>query len=380
MARRTQVKKQRRRGAGEGSVYFESATGRWRAAVHLPNGKVKRLSASTQREAAAKLRAFQPSTVTGSVTLAEFVELWLDGLRASVESGDLVESSLENKRYAVQPVVDALGSRQLSAITTGDVQWALRDMADRGRARNTIKLTRGQLCLCLDRALAAGLVDRNVARLALMPNGISPSKQKRESMTVDQARALLKAAKGERLEALFVTALLLGLRPGELLGLRWSDVDFDRAKLRISSALHRDGTFGPPKTPESVATLDMPVPVADALRAHRVRQSAEQLKAHRWTDTDAVFATRVGTPTDDSNLRRVNARLCEKAGLGKWTPHEYRHTAGSLLLDAGVPREDVRRVLRHKNLRMLDEVYGHEVRPSVDAAVAPMERLFGGTL
>ena len=249
-------------------------------------------------------------------------------------------------------------------------------MAERGRARTTIKLTRGQLALCLDRAMAAELVEKNVARLALMPVGIKPSKQKRESMTVAQARALLDAAKGERLEALFVTAILLGLRPGELLGLRWRNVDFDGATLRVSHALHRDGTFGDTKTAESMAVLDMPAPVLDALRAHKAKQATERLAAKHWTETDAVFATKAGTPTDDSNLRRLNARLCEKAGLGKWTPHEYRHTAGSLLLDAGVSREEVRRVLRHKNQRMLDEVYGHEVRPSVSAAVGPMEALF----
>jgi integrase len=117
--------------------------------------------------------------------------------------------------------------------------------------------------------------------------------------------------------------------------------------------------------------------VVDALRAHKARQAAERLRTNLWVDHDIVFASRRGTPTADTTLRRMNADICDKAGLGKWTPHEYRHTAGSLLLDAGVSREEVRRVLRHKNQRMLDEVYGHEVRPTVNAAVAPMERIFG---
>ena len=369
--------KRRRNPRGMGSVWEDKAAGCWWAKITV-NGKTKRFRARSQKDAMAKLRAYRPLAPGSAVTMSEYLDRWLADLQGRVESGDLTAQSVEWKRHALHPVFRWLGSKRLDQLLAIDVEWLLREMAEAGLSRNTIKHTRGQLALALDRALANGLVTHNAARLSEMPAGIQPSKQKRESMTPAQARALLAAAKGERLEALFVTALLLGLRPGELLGLRWRDVDFDRKTLSVEHGLQRDGTFGRLKTEESRAMLDMPGPVVEALKAHKARQAIERLKAGKgWRDTDAVFATRVGTPTDDSNLRRLNRRLCEKAGLGKWTPHEYRHTAGSLLLDLGVPREEVRRVLRHKNLRMLDEVYGHEVRESVNAAVGPMEQLFG---
>lgn len=360
-----------------GSVWFDRTDGYWRAKVPLPNGRFKRFSAKTKAGAVEKMKAYRPLAPGSDMAFDELLERWLDSLEGKVEAGELTADTLEWKRTVVARA-DAIGAKRLDQLLGTDVSWLLAKMAEDGKARGTIKHTRGQLVLALNWALSLGLVTHNAAAVSSMPVGIKPSKQKRESMTVREAKALLSAAKGERLEALFVTALLLGLRPGELLGLRWADVDFDRGTISVSYALHRDGTFGDLKTDDSDGVVRTPAPVLDALRSHRARQATERLRARRWTETDAVFATRVGTPTDDSNLRRVNARLCRKAGLGKWTPHEYRHTAASLLLDLGVPREEVRQVLRHKNMRMIDEVYGHDIRPVVGTqAAAAMDRLFG---
>ena len=188
-----------------------------------------------------KLKAFKPLAPGSEVMLSEYVERWLASLQSQVDAGDITARSVDWKRHALGRVTASLGRRRLDQLTAADVEWALGEMAEQGLARATIKHTRGQLALALDRALAIGLVNRNAARLAQMPAGIKPSKQKREAMTVDQARALLAAAEGERLGALFVTALMLGLRPGELLGLRWADVDFDAGTITVSHALHRDG-------------------------------------------------------------------------------------------------------------------------------------------
>ena len=368
-----------RRAAGEGSVYKERSTGRWRVKVRLPDGRTKRMNAATQAEAIRKLREYRPPRAGGEAKLSDYAREWLNEVQqARVEQGDIRARTLDWKRQMVDfYLIPALGRKTLAELRVPDVKWLLTGMAAEGLSRRTIKGVRGVLCEILDHAGSEERVDRNVARLSLMPAGIQPSGQKRESMTLDEARALLEAVRGERLEALFVTALMLGLRPGELLGLRWADVDLDKATIAINGSLQSDGTVGATKTAESVAVLDAPAPVIDALRAHKARQAQERLKAkRRWPVNDIVFASRVGTPTSHGTLRRINKRICLAAGLGKWTPHEYRHTAGSLLLDAGVDREDVRRILRHKNLRMMDQVYGHEVRPSVDAAVAPMERIF----
>jgi integrase len=125
--------------------------------------------------------------------------------------------------------------------------------------------------------------------------------------------------------------------------------------------------------------LDLPTPVVEALRAHRVRQLEERLRAGRaWLDSGLVFTTSVGTPLDPANLRRLFSALTKRAGLGHWTPKELRHSAASLLSASGVPLELVADVLGHDGTRMTAAVYRHAVRPTVAAGAEAMERLFGG--
>jgi integrase len=212
-----------------------------------------------------------------------------------------------------------------------------------------------------------------------MPVGTRPAAEGR-SLTPVQARQLLDAARGDRLEALFVAGLMLGLRPGELCGLLWEDVDLEGATLQVRRSLKRESAglrLGDPKTRHSFRGLDLPGPVVGALRAHRVRQLEERLVAGRaWVELGLVFTTSVGTPVDPANLRRSFSALTSRAGLGHWTPNELRHSAASLLSAAGVPLELVADVLGHDGTRMTAAVYRHAVRSTVAAGAEAMNRLF----
>ena len=130
--------------------------------------------------------------------------------------------------------------------------------------------------------------------------------------------------------------------------------------------------------PRPIPKLDSPGPVVGALKGHRVRQIEERLAAgSAWQDSGLVFTTTIGTPINPSNLRRSFRRVTTAAGLGRWHPHELRHSAASLLSAAGVPLEVVADVLGHDGTRMTALVYRHAVSPTVGAAMAPMESLFG---
>jgi len=202
-------------------------------------------------------------------------------------------------------------------------------------------------------------------------------------MTFEEAKAVIDVAKGERLEALISCGLMLGLRPGELLGLCWTDIDLEQGRLTVQRSLKRENNqlrLGKPKTARSVRTLDMPVAVGDALRSHKTRQHRERLAAGPlWSDMDLVFATEIGTPIDPSNLRRDFSRMTTRAGIGLWHPHEMRHSAASLLSHSGVPIEGVADVLGHANIRTTSAIYRHQVTNSVDSAAAPLDRLFGAS-
>lgn len=373
-----------RRGAGEGSIFKDPANGRWRALVDVgadASGKRqrKKVSGRTRAEVLLKMREVQRDADDGldsggrHVTVAALAEEWLRH-----RSGELSASTLELRTWAVrQHLVPALGARRVRQLRAEDVSLFLQDLALAGYARASLEKVRGVLIQVLRHAERQGLVARNVA--ALVPTPAGPRAEGR-SLTVAQARALLEAAKGHPLEAAFVLGLTCGLRPGELLGLKWEDVDLDQGVLRISRAVSRVGGtvgLGPTKTTSSRRQLRLPAGTGDALRQHRARQLAQQdAMGEHWADLDLVFPTSRGTLLDPANLRRALGTVTAKAGLGRWHPHELRHSAASLLSAAGVPLEEVADVLGHASTRVTSATYRHRTTPTVEAGAGPMAALF----
>ncbi len=136
--------------------------------------------------------------------------------------------------------------------------------------------------------------------------------------------------------------------------------------------------LGPTKTASSRRQLRLPAGTGDALRDHRARQVAQQnLMGEHWQDLGLVFPTGRGTLLDPANLRRSLRTVTEQAGLGRWHPHELRHSAASLLSAAGVPPEEVADVLGHANTRVTSATYRHRTTPTVEAAAGPMELMLG---
>ena len=377
-----------RRGAGEGSIFKDPTSGRWRALVDVgadASGRRQRrkVSGRTRAEVLLKLREIQRDAEDGlsrtgrHVTVAALAEEWLRH-----RSGELAASTLEVRTWAVrQHLVPALGARRVRQLSAEDVSLCLQDLALAGYSRASLDKIRGVLLQVLRHAERQGLVARNVA--AIVPTPAGPRSEGR-SLSVEQARALLAAADGHPLEAAFVLALTCGLRPGELLGLRWQDVDLDRGLLRIERAVRRVGgsvQLGPTKTSASQGQLRLPAGTVRALRQHQVRQLAQaDLMGEQWQDLGLVFPTGRGTLLDPANLRRALRTVTELSGLGQWHPHELRHSAASLLSAAGVPLEEVADVLGHTSTRVTSATYRHRTTPAVEAAAAPMEALFGDPL
>ena len=380
----------KQRGQGEGAIYFSEARQRWIGLVDAgrgPDGRRRRikLSARTRADLRRKLAATQKEIEAGltttdqRTTVAEFAEYWLaHGLPGSVTS----PNTIDNLTWAVRHhIVPAIGARRLRDLTADDVDRLLRRMVDRGMSRSSLIRVHSTLARLLRYAERRGKVARNVATLVDVP--AAPTGRGR-SLTVTQAKAVLNAARGDRLEALYVTGLLLGLRPGELLGLKWDAIDFVSATLAVRTALKRERgqlLIGEPKTLRSRRRLDLPHVVVQTLIEHRERQCKERSAAGAaWTETGLVFTTSTGTPIDPSNLRRAFAKLANAAGLGHWHPHELRHSAASLLSAAGVPIEQISDVLGHAGPRTTAAVYRHLVSPSVNAGKQPMEMMFAGDI
>jgi integrase len=374
-----------RRGKGEGSLFFSEAAGRWIGFVDTgydANGKRRRvkITGRTRAEARTKLSAARKTMETGAapvdqrMTVGECLDYWLAHLPPSVRS----VNTIDNLHWAIDlHLKPALGKRRLRDLSPDDVDKMLRDEAAAGLSRSSLVRIHNALTRALRNAERRGKINRNVATLVDVPAG--PMKKSR-SLTVEQAARLLAAAEGDRLAALYKTGLMLGLRPGELLGLFWIDVDLEAGVLRVTRTLKRERnelSIGEPKTAGSRRALTMPVPVLDALRLHRTQQGAEKLSAPAWENDDLVFTTIIGTPLDPSNLRRGFARLTKDAGLGHWHPHELRHSAASILSAGGVPIEQIADILGHAGTRTTSAVYRHLIEPTVRGAAAPMNALFG---
>jgi integrase len=222
------------------------------------------------------------------------------------------------------------------------------------------------------------LLTRNVAALVdsprQAPNEVKP-------LTEDAARQVLAVAASHRLAALFRVALMMGLREGEVLGLRWSDVDLDARTLRVTQAVQRiDGelTFKAPKTAKSRRTLRIPHALVEPLRMHRDQQNFERAAAgDRWTDSGLVFVSTIGTPLDPRNVLRIWHGLLDQAGLDRCAFHISRHTAVSLLIAEGVPLKVIQEVVGHSLLSTTADIYGHLFPQAFAEAADAMDRALG---
>jgi len=204
----------------------------------------------------------------------------------------------------------------------------------------------------------------------------------------------LIAADGDRFHALYVVALASGARQGELLALRWSDVDMDAGTIRITRTLicgaragaRKDNgvpqvewTFTEPKTASSRRTIPIGRTAVEVLRRHRKAQAAERLLAGRaWHDGDLVFATTIGTPVNSSNLRMLYYALLARSGLPRIRFHDLRHTAATLLLEAGVHPRAVADRLGHATPSLVMNTYGHVTERMQREATAAIDAVLGG--
>lgn len=204
------------------------------------------------------------------------------------------------------------------------------------------------------------LVTRNVAKLVQIP---APRYKIGQALPVADVRRILVEAKSTRLYALYVLAATLGLRRGELLGLRWADLDLDAATLRGAQTVQRvrgELVVDQTKTEASDATIPLPKITRRVLADHRDRQATEQAEAGElWTDFDLVFPTSFGTPIEPRNLNRHFHALRARAGLPDVRLHDLRHTVVSLLLALRTPPHVVQAIARHADLGVTLTIYAH---------------------
>jgi site-specific recombinase XerC len=181
----------------------------------------------------------------------------------------------------------------------------------------------------------------------------------------------------QRLDALFVLAFTLGLRPGELRALTWDHVDLDQCVIHVWHSARRDGDT---KTPSSRRSLVLPRRAAEALRDHQKRQAAEQHAAgDAWRQANLVFCHQDGRPYSRDGLNWRFGKMTRRAGIGHWHAHEGRHTAVSIMSSNGVKIQDISDTVGHKSTHVTETVYRHVIVPAIRGAAAVMDDVFDDT-
>jgi integrase len=204
----------------------------------------------------------------------------------------------------------------------------------------------------------------------------APSKAKHDvqPLTEDEVGQFLASVREDPHEALYTVALATGLRQGEVLALRWSDVDLEAGALTVSHTLRRDGLgLGEPKTEASKRTVLLPPTALAILRRHKADQKVVRL------GEGYVFATGKGTPLDHRNAARYFQQALERAGISKRRFHDMRHTFATLLLGKGVDVAVVSKALGHANLATTADIYSHWCRPMQERTAAVMESVLRPT-
>jgi len=377
----------RKRGNGEGSI-TKRKDGRWvaRYTVHTAKGpKRKSIYGRTRQEVAEKLVKLLSRRTEGIVyddentTVGEYLDRWLKGsvygyVRQSTYDRD---ASLVNNH--LKP---ALGRVKLKKLSPADVQGFYRDRLDSGLSASTVHKMHAILHKALTRALAWHMVPRNVTEAVEPPQ---PAPKEMHPLSPTEARRLLDAACGGRFEALYVLAVTTGMRQGELLALKWQDVDVENAAISVRRTLTRDGgrvTIGKPKTKKSRRSIRLTPRATEALEGHLRRQLRDvEILGDSYGDRGLVFATSTGAPVNPSNLRKRSfGPLLEKAKLPRIRFHDLRHTCATLLLAKGTHPKFVQELLGHATVAVTLDTYSHVIPSMGDQtahamqnALSPME-------
>lgn len=362
-----------RRGNQEGSI-TQLSDGRWQARVTLEGGRRKSYYGATRAEAAAKLTAALRDrdrglpAISEKQTLGQYSSHWLEIKHTAVKVTTWVRYE-ELLRVHALPM---LGTLPLEKITPQHLERLYLARITAGASPSTVRRVHTLLHHVFSDALRIGLLARNVSEL------VDPPRAPRHEMaflTREQARALLAAASGHRLEALIVLALSTGMRQGELLGLRWRNVDLEARKVVVQQTVKyvsgQGYLFTDPKTKQSRRTVRLSTLAVEALQQHRTQQLEERLSVGPlWQDLDLVFPSKLGTPLDGGNvLSRVLHPLLRQAGLPIIRFHDLRHTAASLALAQGRNIKEVSELLGHADVAVTLSLYAH-VSPDMQGQLA----------
>lgn len=376
-----QKKKKNNRKPGEGTL-FQRKDGRWQASFILETGRRKYVYGKTSSEALEKLRKAQEEDKKGILAtgprqrVGDYLLQWLE----STHRPPMVRhSTYVQYRSAINKhLVPGLGHVFLHQLTAQQIQSFYSKKLQEGLKPGSISVIHGVLHKALETAVKWNLISRNVASLVNAPRR---NPQEIYALSSDDAKKLIQAARESNIEALLIIAVTTGMRRGEILGLRWSDIDLDHGLLYIRRTLNRISGFGfienDPKTKASRRKILLPDIAVAALERHRTKQEALKHKAaSQWREKNLVFSNTVGNFINPDHLLTRFRRVLVQADLPMMRFHDLRHSAATILLVLGVHPKVVQELLGHSTIAMTMDTYSHLLPSMQKEAMGKMNDIF----
>lgn len=377
-----------KRANGEGTISKRTRDGKvvgWRGSVtvgHDAQGRQVRrwVSGKTQAEVQEGMRRLQSELHQGLVTPSEkltvsaYLDQWLQNKERDQLKPNTLRSYRDSVRLHLKPL---LGKRVLEKLRPLDVEQMLTQLHQAGKSPAVLAYSLRVLKMALRQAVQWQLVARNVAEAVRPPRR---SKPKFHVWEASEVVHFLQVTEAHRLHAAFYLALMTGMRRGEILGLQWTDIDWERKRLQVCYNLvevraegqpgkvHRGKptvsskrtTLQTPKTDASQRVVALSDGTLQKLREHQRRQEAERcLIGLDRSEQGFVFANELGQATEPRTLYGWYRQLVKQAGVRRIRFHDLRHTAASLMIHKGLPPKTVADRLGHTDVAFTLRVYAH---------------------
>jgi integrase len=367
----------RKRGNNEGSLHKRSS-GSWRAQISLDQGRIG-FTAKTKTEAIDWLQKMRLEADRGltyraaKMTYEEYLGEWLK----TAESRLTYETFRSYRQLSVDYLIPSLGKKAIREITPLQIQRLYNNLIERKIGKRTIQKTHAVIRASLNSAKKMGLISSNPG------NAIKPPKPDERPMLIldqDQVKNLLRYAKesGNKNFCLFYLAFVSGMRQGELLALKWSEVDLSSAIVNVKFSLKRIPEKGlvpmKPKTKSSIRAIQIASDGVGVLKSQY--ENVEGMKAgNNWVNHNYVFPSSAGQALEPAEVYRDFQRLLKQVGLPKMRFHDIRHTAASLMLHNGIDVLVVSRRLGHAKPSITLDFYGHLLPAIQTEAAKVIEKL-----
>lgn len=356
----------------------DSKHGVWTFAVDVPTLENKRKTIrrggfATRRAAQAELDKVCDRTRVGVVnndrqTVADYLTGWLEEKRLKLKP----KTWFDYERHVRLDLIPALGAHRLEQLHHDHVRTFVADLTAAGRGAVTVRRIVATLSSALTDAVKQRRLTHNQAQHVALP---PVERAERRPWSTAQAVAFLDHAAGDRLGTLFEVIMGCGLRRGEAMALRWSDVDLDGRVLHVRRTVGEIGgrlVYTAPKTTASEAGVGLSRRVVEALKLQQARQAVERAEwAEAYEDNDLVFARENGAPLWPKAVATRFRALAKAAGVPVIRVHDLRHMAATVMISSGVPLPIVSKTLRHSRVGITADLYGHLTREvAVEAADA----------